>query len=97
MEQGDAESSAPLSSLAPHQLQGLLDAALRSSSVAASPHIGVITDGVLSIRVDKRTIVQLVLAAASQQTQQVCDRAGGRHDLQLLLLLLACNCLSPIK
>jgi len=79
MEQGDAESSAPLSSLAPYQLQGLLDAALRSSSVAASPHIGVITDGVLSIKVDKRTIVQLLMAAA-QQTQQVCVGGGLAAD-----------------
>lgn len=71
MEQGDAESPAPLHSLAPHQLQGLLDAALRSSSVAASPHVDVVTDGALVIKVDKRSILQLVTAATVSTAQQV--------------------------
>lgn len=63
MESGESDSSTPLSALAPHQLQGVLDAALRSSSLAASPHVDVVADGALAIKVDKRTILQLVTAA----------------------------------
>jgi hypothetical protein len=73
MESGESESSTPLSALAPHQLQGVLDAALRSSSLAASPHVDVV-DGAVAIKVDKRSILQLVTAATvsnSQGGQQV--------------------------
>lgn len=83
MESGESESSTPLSALAPHQLQGVLDAALRSSSLAASPHVDVV-DGAVAIKVDKRSILQLVTAATvsnSQAGQQV-RRAGW---------LVACN------
>ena len=73
MEACDAESPTPLSSLAPHQLQGLLDAALRSSSVSASPHVDVLADGVLAIKVDKRSLLQLVTAATVSGGQQVSE------------------------
>jgi hypothetical protein len=63
MEAGDAEASGgALRSLAPHQLQGLLDSALRSSSVAASPHMDVLGEGALSIRWDQRSVMKLVQA-----------------------------------
>jgi hypothetical protein len=78
MESGETESSTPLSALAPHQLQGVLDAALRSSSLAASPHVDVV-DGAVAIKVDKRSILQLITAATvsnSQGGQQV-RRVGG--------------------
>jgi hypothetical protein len=73
MESGEgAEASAtPLSGLAPHQLQGLLDAALRSSSLAGSPHVDVVADGALAIKVDKRSMLQLITAASAGQGQQV--------------------------
>lgn len=51
------------SGLAAHRLQGLLDTALRSSSVAASPHVDVVGEGVLGGVMDKRSILQLVTAA----------------------------------
>jgi hypothetical protein len=80
MESGESESAAHLSALAPHQLQGVLDAALRSSSLAASPHVDVV-DGAVAIKVDKRSILQLVTAATvsnSQGGQQV-RRVGLGH------------------
>lgn len=64
--------STSLSGLAPHQRQGLLDAALRSSSLAASPHVDVVGDGALALQLDRRSILQLVTAAtASVGGQQV--------------------------
>lgn len=69
LEAGDAESPAPLSALAPHQLQGLLDTALRSSSLAASPHIDVLAEGALVIKADKRSILQMVAATVSGSQQ----------------------------
>lgn len=100
MEAGEAES---LSSLAPHQLQGLLDAALRSSSLAASPHVDVLGGGVgggdgggggggvgvLGVRVDRRSILQLVTAATVSGGQQV---GGGLLKLCMVVCAVACAC-----
>lgn len=63
LEAGDAELCQPPAALPGHQLQALVDAALRSSSVAASPHVDVLGDGVLAAVLDKRRLVQLVTAA----------------------------------
>lgn len=83
MEVGEGDASTPLAALAPHQLQGLLESALRASSLAASPHVDVVGDGALAIRMDKRSILQLVTAAtvsnsSSRGAQQVGTRAGAR-------------------
>lgn len=82
MEVGEGDASTPLAALAPHQLQGLLESALRASSLAASPHVDVVGDGALAIRMDKRSILQLVTAAtvsnsSSRGAQQVGGRGGG--------------------
>lgn len=69
----------PPSALAPHQLQGLLDAALRSSSVAASPHIDVVGDGVLAAQMDRRSILQLVTAATCHDAQVGLQEEGQRR------------------
>jgi hypothetical protein len=71
LESAESGPSTPLGALAPHQLQGLLDAALRSSSLAASPHVDVVCDGALAIKLDTRTVTNLVLAAANPEGQQV--------------------------
>lgn len=68
------------SHLAPHRLQGLIDTALRSSSVAASPHIDVVGEGVLSGVMDKRSILQLVTAATCSM-----DGAAGQVGLWIVL------------
>jgi hypothetical protein len=70
MEQPELQD--PPSCLAPHQLQGLLDAATRSSSVAASPHIDVVGEGVLAGQMDRRSLLQLVTAAACSMDGKVC-------------------------
>lgn len=66
----------PHSGLAPHQLQGLLDAAMRSSSVAASPHIDVVGEGVLAGIMDRRSLLQLVMAATCSMDGEVRGVAG---------------------
>jgi hypothetical protein len=71
LESAESGPSTALSALAPYQLQGLLDAALRSSSLAASPHVDVVCDGALAIKLDTRSVQQLVMAAANVGGQQV--------------------------
>eukprot|EP00878_Enallax_costatus_P017723 GHUV01018620.1.p1 GENE.GHUV01018620.1~~GHUV01018620.1.p1 ORF type:complete len:416 (+),score=150.65 GHUV01018620.1:1476-2723(+) len=63
------------SGLPAHRLQSLLDSALRSSSVAASPHVDVVGEGVLGAVMDKRSILQLVMAATHNM-----ETAAGQAD-----------------
>jgi len=71
LEAVEADLSQPLAALPAHQLQELLDTALRSSSVAASPHIDVLGEGVLTPVMDRRSLVQLVTAAKGGALAQV--------------------------
>lgn len=73
------------SGLAAHRLQGLLDTALRSSSVAASPHVDVVGEGVLGGVMDKRSILQLVTAAT-------CSLEGVSNQVPRHLLELVYTC-----
>ncbi|KAF6252370.1 Spc98 family-domain-containing protein [Scenedesmus sp. NREL 46B-D3] len=102
------EMQEPPSCLAPHQLQGLLDAATRSSSVAASPHIDVVGEGVLAGQMDRRSLLQLVMAAtcsmdgegggaASSSVGILPKGASDSTHSSLELLLLTVNLSWPIS
>jgi hypothetical protein len=78
MEVGEGDASTPLAALAPHQLQGLLESALRASSLAASPHVDVVGEGALAIRTDKRSILKLVMAATPSSNSLGVQQVGGR-------------------
>jgi hypothetical protein len=91
-----SELHGPPSNLPPHRLQGILEAALRASSVAASPHAEVLLgEGVLSAAVDSRSLLQLVTAATCGSVdggQQVCAQrlrmcffSGALTSLSLFL------------
>jgi hypothetical protein len=81
------EMQEPPSCLAPHQLQGLLDAATRSSSIAASPHIDVVGEGVLAGQMDRRSLLQLVMAATCMDAEVRAVRsAPGMLSLASLSL-----------
>eukprot|EP00775_Hariotina_reticulata_P011046 gene11046-11201_t len=95
LEAAEADLSQPLAALPAHQLQELLDTALRSSSVAASPHIDVLAEGTLTAVMDKRSLVQLVMAAKGgalvQEAALVLPSAGvssSSSGWQMLLLTM---------
>ncbi|WIA09445.1 hypothetical protein OEZ85_008849 [Tetradesmus obliquus] len=116
MDQGDLlvhlmeqpEMQEPHGGLPPHQLQGLLDAAMRSSSVAASPHIDVVGEGVLGGIMEHRSLLQLVMAATCSMDGLDGGAAGGAAGIlpkaasdstqsSLELLLLTVNLSWPIS
>jgi hypothetical protein len=93
------EMQEPPSCLAPHQLQSLLDAATRSSSVAASPHIDVVGEGVLAGQMDRRSLLQLVMAATCSMDGEVREAMSAASGVLSLsgctaVLLIDCSCIA---